>query len=502
MSTAGESTEGTPTDPAGQRSGVGIAVMLASVVGFLLLCFRLRTFFTDDAWISVRYAESVANGFGFVWNPGGEAAEGFSNPLLVYAEALAHLVNLSAVTFARVLGVVSAVACIVLVYWRGREVVGETAARAAAVLTGFCPPLALWAVGGLETTVTALVVTAATVELAKRDGGRPLLAGVLLALLPWLRPEGIAVALALAVLGEGLGVLRGSSRRRSLVRLALIAGPPVLSQVVLEVLRLTVYGHLLPNSVIYKSGVGALFLVPGKFLAQASAILALAAIGLIAARDRRWLLVVPTAVYLLGSIGTGDLVNAASRFFLPTWPLLTLVAGLGVATAVAAVPGRRGALAATAAVGVCALVAVTVQPGNVRLLGDFVHEYRVCREAPRAEVARWLRTNTPQDAVISISDAGLVPARSGGRTFVDQFLLNEPILQETGVQGPRARAKIVFARDPDFIVLASGSPKSFRRLYGTDSAIYRQPQMADYALVHVAKGRGCPYNLFIFGKRS
>lgn len=170
--------------------------------------------------------------------------------------------------------------------------------------------------------MTALVITAATLEVARRDGGRPLVAGMLLALLPWLRPEGIAVALALAVLGEGLGVLRASTRRRSLVRLALVGGLPVLSQVALELLRLAVYGHLVPNSVIYKSGVGPLFLVPGKFLAQASAVLALAAVGVIAVTDRRWLFVVPTAVYLLGSIGTGDLVNAASRFFLPTWPEL------------------------------------------------------------------------------------------------------------------------------------------------------------------------------------
>lgn len=498
MATATPAMDSTQTDQAGQRSPVGTAVMLLSVAGFFLLSFRLRHFFTDDAWISVRYAESLADGYGFVWNPGGEAVEGFSNPLLVYAEAVAHLIGLSAGTSARILGVVSAVACIVLVYWRGREVVGETAARAAAVLTGFSPPFALWAVGGLETTVTALVITAATLELARRDGGRPLVAGMLLALLPWLRPEGIAVALALAVLGEGLGLLHASTRRRSLVRLALVGGLPVLSQAALEVLRLAVYGHLVPNSVIYKSGVGPLFLVPGKFLAQASAILALAAVGVIASSDRRWLLVVPTAVYLLGSIGTGDLVNAASRFFLPTWPQFSLVAGLGVASVVAALPGRRGDLAGIATVAACAVVAVTVQPGNVRLLSTFVAEYRDCREAPRAEVARWLRGNSPQDAVISISDAGLVPARSGGRTFVDQFLLNEPIIQETGVQGPRARAKIVFARDPDYIVLASASPNAFRRLYGTDSAIYRHRRMGDYELVHVAEGHGCPYNLFIY----
>ena len=43
----------------------------------------LRGFVTDDAWISVRYAENLARGEGPVWNPGGERVEGYSNPALV-----------------------------------------------------------------------------------------------------------------------------------------------------------------------------------------------------------------------------------------------------------------------------------------------------------------------------------------------------------------------------------------------------------------------------------
>jgi len=485
------------------RSPLGLVVMLLSVLGLLLLCFRFRRFFTDDAWISVRYAESLADGHGFVWNPGGERAEGFSNPLLVYGEALVHLVGLSAVTFARILGVLCAVGCVVLVYWRGRAVLGETAARTAAVLTGLCPPLALWAVGGLETTVTALVITAAVLELSRRDGGRPWLAGLLLALLPWLRPEGLAVALPLAVLSEARGVWASSTRRRSLTRLALIGGLPALSQVALEVLRLTVYGHLLPNSVILKSGTGGLFDVPAKFLGQAAPVVVLAAAGaVLASRDRRWLIVVPPAVYLLGSIGTLDSINTYSRFFQPIWPSLTLLGGLAVAAVAAATPTWRGNLAAAAVVSACVVLALGPLPGNVRGATRFVNVYMNCRAEPRVEAARWLRNNTPRDAVVSISDAGLVPARSGGRTFVDQFLLNEPLIQQTGNLTGAEKAEIVFGRDPDVIVLASRSRDPFVASYPVDHEIFAHPDLNGYELRHVADaGRRCAYFLFIHTRR-
>ena len=67
------------------------AVGAAAVAAFLGLCAVLRGFVTDDAWISVRYAENLAAGHGPVWNPGGPRVEGYSNPALVALEALADL---------------------------------------------------------------------------------------------------------------------------------------------------------------------------------------------------------------------------------------------------------------------------------------------------------------------------------------------------------------------------------------------------------------------------
>ncbi len=477
------------------------SVLALSCGVFLALGWRLRGFVTDDAWISVRYAENLAQGAGPVWNPGGPRVEGFSNPLLVYLEALADLCGWSAMSAARVLGVASGLMCIGLVHHLGRAVVGDRAAMVGTLLTGVSAPFALWAVGGLETTLTAAVLTAAVLVLARSDGGRPVAAGALLALLPWLRPEGLVAALAVAGLGEGFLLLRRRTRGRALRRLLGVAGLPVLSQAVLELVRLRVYGHLLPNSVLYKSGTGGAFDVAEKFVDQSALVLVLAGTGTVLLRRRQLLLVVPVAVYLTGSIGTLDSANAYSRFFMPVWPQVALLAGVGAAAVVAGVAGRRGAVAGATLAGLTSLATVIVLPANIEEVDDRQQRYTACLVAAREDVTRYLVAHTSPDSFFAISDAGLVPARAGGRTAVDSFLLNDPLIQQTGPLDPKQRADVVHDREPDLLVLASRSAEWFDPYYPTDRAIGAHPAAEGFELVHVGSGAvGCGYHLMVLSR--
>ena len=298
--------------PAARRPADGrppVAVALLGVGAFLALCAVLPGFVTDDSWISVRYAENLARGHGPVWDPGGGRVEGYSDPGLVAVEALADRAGWSALSAARVLGVLAGVGCVLAVLVRGRAVVGGRAAAAGCVLTACSAPFALWAVGGLETLPVALVLTLAVLELARPDGGRPGVAAAQLAVLPWLRPEGLVVAGAVVLASEAAGLWRRADRALALRRLARLAGLPLLSQVLLEAVRLGVYGHLLPNSVLYKSGTGELLTVAGDFVRQSALVLVLALAGAAVARGRARLLLVPFLVHLPGSIGTLDSAN-------------------------------------------------------------------------------------------------------------------------------------------------------------------------------------------------
>jgi hypothetical protein len=300
------------------------------------------------------------------------------------------------------------------------------------------------------------------------------------------------------VLGEAPGLFRRAARRAGLRRLLVLAGVPVASQVLLELVRFAVYGHLLPNSVLYKAGHGAPFAVAEKFLAQGAVVLVLAVAGLALARGRQRLLVVPTMVYLIGSIGMLDSVNTFSRFVLPVWPQVALLAGLGASGLRAAAEGRRRTVAVTAVVGACGLALLTVSPGDLRAAQAFAQDYHDCRTATRTSLAAWLRT-TPQDTTYSISDAGLVPARAGGRTAIDSFFLNEALIQQTGKLAPGQQAAEVFRRRPDIIVLASSHRGGFVGSYPTDQVIHDRLGAHGYRPVFAATGGpGCSYSLLAF----
>src|SRR5258708_7855289 len=68
------------------RVFVAVAIALAAVyygvfvfkTSFLVNGERYFCLY-DDAMISMRYAKNLAQGFGLVWNPGGERVEGFTN---------------------------------------------------------------------------------------------------------------------------------------------------------------------------------------------------------------------------------------------------------------------------------------------------------------------------------------------------------------------------------------------------------------------------------------
>ena len=477
----------------------------ACIAGFLLICWLLRRFVTDDAWITARYAENLADGHGFVWNPGGPRVEGFSNPLLVYAEALAHAAGLSTIGAARIIGVACGVALLGVIHRLGPDVIGRSATRVALAVTALYPPMALWAVGGLETLPTALAATAGALLLARprADMRSATLAGLVLAVLPWLRPEGIVVALALAAAAEGPALLRAGERRDALLRLRASAGIPLASLALLEALRLAVYGHLMPNSVIYKSASGSGSLVLEKFTEQAPALLVIAVLGVLLTRGRQLVLAVPPVVYAIGSIGTLDSVNSFSRFFMPTWPHCALLAGVAVAAASRTFGRMRAAAALAAAAALVALI-FTSQQAPIQETKRWGENYAACKDGARESAAAWLRGHTRSNSAFAISDAGLTPAQAGGRVAIDQFLLNDPVIQDTGPLPIARRVALVFQRDPDVLIITSRTATAYTPLYETDRQVTRDPRFRRYRLAHVARGEGedCRYHLFLFMKRD
>ncbi|GIV64223.1 MAG: hypothetical protein KatS3mg045_1562 [Bellilinea sp.] len=117
----------------------------------------------DDMMISMTYARNLAQGYGLVWNPGGERVEGFSNPLWVVFMALFHLLPIPEnwISLAvQISGGVFFVASL-LVLRRVAEQVSGRQARVvllAVLLTAFYYPLSNWSLLGLEVSLLLWMV--------------------------------------------------------------------------------------------------------------------------------------------------------------------------------------------------------------------------------------------------------------------------------------------------------------------------------------------------------
>jgi hypothetical protein len=260
-----------------------------------------------------------------------------------------------------------------------------------------------------------------------------------------------------------------------------------------------VYGHVLPNSALYKSGRGITFEVLERFVSQAAPVLVVAGLALLLTRGRTRLLAVPVLVYAAGSVGMLDSVNSYSRLFLPVWPLLALLAGVTVAVA----HRRLGRHGAAVAVGLALLLTAHGALTASEVVA-FSRHYAGCNEAARAGAAAWLRTRTAPETVYSISDAGLVPLRAGDRTAVDQLRLNEAQLQVAGRRPLPEEIDQVYDARPDVLVLASTDPERLAGRYAADRTMAADPRFRGYSLAHVARGGGadCRYHLFVHRLRA
>ncbi len=280
------------------------ALLVAYFAIFIVLANRYYPFFSDDALISLRYAERFAHGEGLTWTDG-ERVEGYTDLLWVLINAIPALFRLDAIAAARVIGFVGAAAAIVLVALSPRTL--RLSTPRASLGSGFLAtliPLAVWSLGGLEHGFMAGVIAAALLLLERAQAlpnqspRRFLIAGIPLAALVLLRADG-AVLVACALLG--LAVALGF-RRRMIVAFLAAAAPPVGAWLLQLLFRVLYYGDYLPNTarakVKFSEGrleLGLTHVSNGLLAVVIGVTLALAA-ALVAGRGSRRRVVVPLSM--------------------------------------------------------------------------------------------------------------------------------------------------------------------------------------------------------------
>lgn len=436
----------------------------------------------DDANIFFRYARNLAHGHGLVWNPGGERVEGFSSPAWVLLLAPAYPLGVPVEAWARALAALALAAG--LTAWSrrllddtgsGHRATTALALAAAVAWIAANPALLVWGIAtGMDTGlwIAAVLGAAATVARWAPEGRGVRAAAVLLALLPLVRVEGVAVGVAL--LASGLW-LTADPLSRYLRRAAPLAAATLGSFALLTLARLSYFGAPLPNTFYAKVELDPaerLELTARYFGRTAHdhplllAILAVAAVVAVAGlarwsgRPRRGDAAASAAlVHLCGPALVFAAAGAdhfpGSRFLLPFWPA-ALAMLLALPLPRRARPTLRPALAL--------LLAGLVYAGNVAswslldALPLLRNEFRLAAEGRSAGL--WLNRLWPDPAarpLVAIGQAGGLPYTFEGTSF-DVWGLNDTEVahDDTPREGPPGHSAfsrdVFFRRNPELLV--------------------------------------------------
>lgn len=466
---------------------------VAGSAALLLLQSRFYFHYTsDDAYISYRYSRNLADGLGLVWNPG-EHVEGYTNFLWVAILAGLNKLGADIVLSGRWLGFSLAIVAGLATYVLSRDLLdgeaGRIAGLVAALLLAASGSWSLWATGGLEAPLFAvLALCAVLLHVREREWRWPPASGVVWAFVAMTRPDGILLfgISALFKLFDGIGGSRSAKAHGMravrefswllifVLSFAAFFGPYYLW-------RYDYYGWFFPNTYYAKVGSGLDQYDRGvrylmSFLEQSGGwllLIAPIAIGFAPLRRARAAYIFTLIVAWLGYvvyIGGDSLLRF--RFFAPILPLFFALITTSVTALIAAAhidvmvrQRTKEAIAGLAVLGALAFVLYPTVTDSTSIVG----ERRAVEE--RAEIGRWLRGNVAADSEIAVVPVGAI-AYESQRNIIDMLGINdehiahrELPLGEFPAGHEKYDSEYVLDRRPDIIILfdgLSGSPWSSR----------------------------------------
>ncbi|MGH9206665.1 MAG: hypothetical protein ACRD1G_08930, partial [Acidimicrobiales bacterium] len=206
----------------------------------------------DDAYISYAYALRLATGHGLTLSTGAKHVEAYSDPLWVFALAIGKWLGLTIPTWSNILNLllIAALAGTTMrLVRRFAPAAPLWTAAGAGIVIALLPAVALYAVGGLETLLFAVLFNLTALWfLSDAEHRRPLSAGtsILGVALALTRPEGALVWATAWALSWGWS--RDARHQVKSAAWFLVPGG------LFEVWRVAYFHQLVPNSVVAKSG--------------------------------------------------------------------------------------------------------------------------------------------------------------------------------------------------------------------------------------------------------
>jgi hypothetical protein len=498
--------------PRGREDGASIAgrssrfFVVVALIYTILCCWvyvtGLRTWdglLIDDAFITYRYAEYVAQGHGIVWNIGDERVEGYSSPLQLALLIPPALWNLDLLAVSKSLGILLhgfgvpllILICIRCLPWGGPSPFRDLALLIPGAWWLFHPTV-VHSISGMDTALAVFIYGVYALAIAnlvgrgdanpRRFGSREGLVMVLAVASMLVRPEGGAIAfLGLAVL-----VAHRRTRRHGCF---LVAGLVLVLAAYLS-WKALYFGYVLPNPYYQKVDFPHPSILPGigtvrNFLRYVPIFLSLIAFSFLAAPPSR---AFPLSAIELVSLGGFGFYMVFVLWIVPimgyvyrfNWHAMALLLFLAV-TALhrislrfrtetyapsASLPSQLFTVAAVAALFVLLLVnfsapqtllslAHPLQPPKARDFdyGGYGAHRRIGTILGQLQL--------PYDTIVSGEEAGLIPYLSGVRA-IDLTGLSDNVITRGTPEEIRAHLD-ANPIDVNYSVSSSGALDDFGR---------------------------------------
>ncbi len=445
--------------------------MATVVLGGLLLLVSQPAWLTtvDDAWITVRYAEHLAAGYGPVYNAG-EWVEGTSNPLWTVMLATAVLLRGDMPYVLEVLGFLHALLCIPASLWLARVLAPNGERRAALLvaplLVAGSPHVGVIATNGLETAqwLLALLVACAAWAAAHTPRGR-FLAGVVCGGLVLVRPEGIALGPFLAI----CDLVRQGRALRTWSGWALAAGV-VAVLIPFLALRLGLYGELVPNTVAAKSHLttAELWTKNSRYLSYDGATWPLVTAAIVSCPfvpPWRW------ARFVVAGVALATIAAAVqTEMWMPGARLMVGAWGLCAAGwAAAAADGPESWRKAFAVVPVLALAAMWASGQPRRVVYGYDDDHSVPPHNQVSRAAAFIAEQAASGSRVTLRDAGVAAAGFG--TGIRAIETHPRALTRPHPRGEDANVDALRADPPELHVTIVRTPDEDRPVYAQDREI-------------------------------
>jgi len=232
----------------------------------------MNRFVYDDAFISFRYAQHLAEGHGLVWNIGDAPVEGYTNFLWTLLISVAFILSVDPVLFSWIVGIACFVGSLVATYHLAKSLTDSPLWGIVAVLLlGTNYTFNAFATSGLETQCQAMLLTTSAylayrITNSKSIGNRRLIVLSTLFALALLTRLDSAIVVGILGLSTLYHLFVTSKDNQYKLSAFLSLSLPALLIVGMWLIwKLSFYGDILPNTFYAKVGGEAFVYVRGVF---------------------------------------------------------------------------------------------------------------------------------------------------------------------------------------------------------------------------------------------